>query len=180
MTKLDIWNAALALLPHDIRVLALDEDSTEAQRCRENWDGARRKVLAAREWGALAIDIPACGPGPVYRPANALRVVGLVDARGRRIRSTHSNGALFAVCGFAAALRYIPDVDDPEAWPPAVQDAVVAELAARLCPVLTDNAAREADLRQEAERRIMDAGELDANESGWSGTDGMSFIRARG
>ena len=36
MTKLDIWNAALALLPHDIAIKWEDEVTTEAIRCRQH------------------------------------------------------------------------------------------------------------------------------------------------
>ena len=58
MTKLDIWNAALALLPHDRRVEDENEDTTEALRCRTHYDSARRHVLVSHEWGFLAMSAP--------------------------------------------------------------------------------------------------------------------------
>lgn len=184
MTTLEIWNAALALLPHDRTVAAEDEDSTEALRCRQHWDAARRYVLGARDWNWLAREEPGCcgAFGGWSRPAGALRIVGLVDPSGRRLRCRASDGMLFPVgpdAGRAVAVRYVPDCEDPALWPPSVAEAVAAELAARLAPVLTDNAQRESALMALAARRLEDAGESDANETAGDGGDPLAFARAR-
>ena len=186
-TTLDLWNAALALLPHDRTVASEDEDSTEALRCRQHYDGARRAVLAARDWNWLAEETPACchphftvaGAGYlVERPAGVLRVIGLVDGMGRRIRARAANGGLVALEP-AAAVRYLRDEEDPEQWPRAVADAVAAELAARLCPVLTDNPARTAELQRLATARLEEAGMQDAQETAYGGGDPLRFAHAR-
>ena len=185
MTKLDIWNRALAMLPHDIPVGTEDEDSTEALRCRQNYDAARKAVLTAREWGWLARETPACcgaalsgGAWLHEAPPDALLVLGLVAADGRRIKAQAVNGGLRALEPFAAC-RYLPDEEDPDAWPFAVQEAVVAELAARICPVLTDNPQRTQQLRVDAMARLEEAGRQDAQRTAYGGGDPLVFAHAR-
>lgn len=184
MTKLDIWNAALAMLPHDRSIATEDEESTEATRCRQHWDGARKAVLTAREWGWSAVETPACcganatGGWFCFRPPDAIRVIGLYTPDGRRVASDPINGGLRAREPFTA-VRYIPDEPDPDRWPPAVQEAVVAELAARIAPVLTDNPARSAELRQSALAAIEEAGHQDAQETAGDGGDPLVFVHAR-
>lgn len=184
MTKLDIWNRALALLPHDRTVAAEDEDSVEAKRCAENWDAARRAVLTAREWGWLVQETPPCygaGFGEAWwfeRPADAILVIGLCAPDGRRLRADAVNGGLRALEP-VAAIRYLPDEEDPERWPVGVLDAVSAELAARIAPVLTDNPTRSAELRRDAIAALEEAGRQDAQETAWDGGDPLVFVHAR-
>jgi hypothetical protein len=185
MDKIEIWNAALALLPHDRRIAAEDENSTEAQRCREQWDGARRAVLSAREWGWAVKGAPACcgtyaHGGGVFamRPPEALIVTGLYDAWGHRVAADAVNGG-FRARGPVAEIRYIEDDERTEDWPAAVQDALVAELAARIAPVLADNPQRATQLRQEAVGRLEEAGRQDAQETAWGGGDPLAFVHAR-
>lgn len=184
MTRLDVWNRALALLPHDRRVASEDEESTEAERCREHWDAARRRVLTAREWGWAVRSAPACcgcaeiGRFFAMRPPEALLVVGLFDRSGRRIAAEAIDGG-FRIREPASEIRYVPDEDDPEAWPFAVREAVAAELAARIAPVMTDNPQRAAQLRQDAVAALEEAGRQDAQETAWSGGDPLAFVHAR-
>lgn len=187
MTALDVWNAALALLPHDRRVASADEESVEAMRCREHWDAARRHVLGAREWGWLVRETPPCassicfgpGGGVVERPADALRVLGLYDRAGNRIGADAVDGGLRPRSPYVAALRYLPDSENPDEWPAVARDAVVAELAARICPVLTDNERRSAELRSIAADRLSEAGRQDAQETATDGDDPLAFVHAR-
>lgn len=187
MTKLEIWNAALALIPHDIRIADVDEDSTEAQRCREQWDGARRSVLSAREWHFLVRDSHECPGGwgatggGFSRPDDALRVCGLVSPDGRRIPARSRNGLFYPAAPhcFAVALQYIPDSGAPEDWPDFVADAVVAELAARVAPVLAGNPQRSAELKQTAMARLEAAALANAEETAHDGGDPYFFVHAR-
>ena len=184
MTALDIWNAALALLPHDRRIAQEDEDSVERVRCEENWDAARHAVLTAREWGWLVRSEPACcgashtGGWFAQRPMGAILVLGFWDGMGNRVGSEPLNGG-FRVRAPAVEVRYLPDEPDPEMWPVAVRDAVVAELAARIAPVMTDNPARSAELRQNAMARLEEAGRQDAQETATDGGDPFVFVHAR-
>lgn len=184
MTKLAIWNRALATLPHDRKVEAEGEGSLEEQRCAEVWDAARRAVLTAREWGWAVKAAPACcgaaaiGGFFAMRPPEALLVLGFFDRSGRRVAAEAINGG-FRIKEPAAEIRYIEDDGVVEMWPTAVQDALVAEMAARLAPVMTDNPQRAAQLRQDAIARLEEAGRQDAQETAWSGGDPYRFVHAR-
>ena len=185
MTTLDIWNAALALLPHDRRVESEDEDSTEALRCRQHWDAARRAVLGAHDWGWLVRELPACGSehgdGRRHfpRPARCLRVIGLFGPDGRRVEAEAVNGG-FATRSPCASIRFLADEKLPERMPDTVQDALALALAARLSPVVTGNRARTREL-EEAARAALDAARFsDAAETACHGTAGDTFLAARG
>jgi hypothetical protein len=184
MTKVQLYNRALALLPHDILVSEENEESTEAMRCRQHLDAARKSVLTAREWGWLVRETPACngacwGGSWMYdSPSDALLVLGLCTPDGRRVRADAVNGGLRSLEPFAA-VRYLPDSQNPDDWPFAVQEAVAVELAARICPVLTDNAQRSAQLRQEAVARLEEAGRQDAQQTSCGGGDPLVFVHAR-
>jgi hypothetical protein len=184
VTKLDIWNAALALLPHDRRIASESEQSVERERCAEHWDAARRAVLTAREWGWLVRSEPACcgaahtGGWFAQRPMGALLVLGFWDSMGNRVGSEPLNGG-FRVRGPAREVRYLMDEEDPEMWPYAVRDAVAAELAARIAPVMTDNPARTQELRISAMARLEEAGRQDAQETATDGGDPFVFVHAR-
>ena len=184
MTKLAIWNRALTSLPHDRKVEAEDDGSLEAQRCAEVWDAARRAVLTAREWGWAVRSAPACcgaaaiGGFFAMRPPEALLVLGFFDRSGRRVAADAIDGG-FRIKEPAAEIRYITDDGVVEMWPTAMQDALVAEMAARLAPVMTDNPQRSAQLRQEAIARLEEASRQDAQETAWSGEDPLQFVHAR-
>ena len=192
MTKLDIWNRALALLPHDRRVTEADDasqtPSTECHRCRDQWDAARQSVLAAHDWG-WATRSMAYGPGGndchgnghvFARPPDALRVVGLFGEDGRRVRARVRDG-MFSSAAEAVEIRWIPDLGekhDIEAWPPWFAEAVVWELARRIAPTIT-GAPPPTHVADGAALALSEAKRIDAAEVAWSGTDGRTFARAR-
>ena len=184
MTVLDLWNRALALLPHDIPIRAESEESTEATRCRQHWGAARKAVLTAREWSWLVEETPSCcgaalGGAWIHEPPpDALLVLGLCMPDGRRVKADAVNGGLRAMEPYAA-VRYLRDEEDPEEWPFAVQEAVAAELAARICPVLTDNPQRSLQLQQEAMAKLEEAGRQDAMQTAYGGGDPLQFVHAR-
>lgn len=189
MTKLEIWNRALALLPHDRRVASEDEQSTEALRCRDQWDAARVHCLAAHDWGWATRSMAygpggnecAHGSGHVFaRPPDALCVVGLFDRDGRRVRAAVRDG-LFRSDADAVEIRYIPDLDtddDIEAWPAWFAEAVCRELATRLAPTIL-GVQPNRHLTDSAMLALSEAKRIDAGEVAWSGTDGKTFARAR-
>ena len=189
MTKLEIWNRALALLPHDRRVASEDEQSTEALRCRDQWDAARVHCLTAHDWGWATRSMAygpggnscAHGSGHVFaRPPDALRVVGLFGEDGRRVRARVRDG-MFSSAAEAVEIRWIPDLGekhDIEAWPPWFAEAVVWELARRIAPTIT-GAPPPTHVADGAALALSEAKRIDAAEVAWSGTDGRTFARAR-
>lgn len=177
MTKLEIWNRALALLPHDPKITSETETSKEAKACIDNWDDARNAVTYAHEWGWATESLPVCGHA-VPRP-DAIRICGLFDRRGRRVKMRLQNGYISAEVPFAV-LRYVPDVGDRlDEWPVWFTDAVVAELAYRISGGITGSVQQRNLLKGIAAERLAAAIKIDASETGWSGTDGRTFARAR-
>lgn len=190
MTKIDIWNAALALLPHDVTVSSEDEDTPEAKRCRDNWDAARLAVLCSHEWSFCTASVPVdgamvgcrCAPSeyPAFeypRPRNCIRVLGVYDANGRRLAAQALNGK-FVTDAPAASIRYLKDVPNPDNLPPLVQDALVNELAHRICYPVTANVQRASDLGALAQLRLAAAWQADSSESAGQGHAG-GYLAAR-
>lgn len=190
MTKLDIWNRALAMLPHDRRVLSETEETTEALRCRDAWQASRDYLLATHDWGwATRAQFhvhgaaEACeGGGRVWvfgRPPGALRVVGVFDGDGRRMRVSVANG-VFRAERPAAEVRYIPVMDDSTipTWPAWFCEAVAADLAIRIAGTILGKAAPR-HLESMATKALGEAVRIDAGEVAWSGTDGRTIARAR-
>lgn len=188
MTKLQIWNGALAQLPHDRTVASEDDTSTEALRCSQEWEAARTKVLSAHEWGFLRMSVPVCAGdycgdvgNALYaypRPMSAMRILGLYDDEGRKVRAEVVNGMLVSPEP-RASLRFLYDEADPERWPTLVQRAVLMELAARLCPVVTMNLQNTRALMERAKMALDDAVMSDSSEVEYSGSAGDSYLKAR-
>ena len=177
MTKVDIWNKALAMLPHDRRVMAENDGSTEALRCADAWDDARLAVIAAANWGFLTVAMPVCngvpcdGRGFRYpRPDDAVRVIGLYNRRGRKQRAVAVQGAFYSPCP-AGSIRYIPDSKDYDDWPAWFLDAVVAELASRIAGTITGSMQQASLLQQTAQLKLATARDRDAREIRHDGLD---------
>lgn len=190
MNKVDLWNKALALLPHDRRVEDGAEETIEAIRCRDHYDDARRRILAAHEWGWAVQATPCCTgslafhrPGPTEyawpRPDGVVRLVGLFGPDGRRVKAQSHGGFVFSDAPIAS-VRYIPDIEDLDEWPAWALDALAAELGQRIAPLITSNIAVERKLQAMAAERLAFAIRTDASEVRWNGTDGRTFARSRG
>ena len=186
MTVLDIWNAALAMLPHDRRINSIEENSTEALRMRDAWDSARQYVIASAEWGWLVEQDVVCpsqahSPIGMYqypRPMGAIRVLGLFDNRGRRIQAQSVDGMLLSRYQ-ASSVRYIRDNTDVEMWPSWFTDAVVTELASRVAGSITGSMQQAKVLEAKAMLMLEKAKQIDAQEIAYSGTDGRTYARSR-
>lgn len=187
MTKVDIWNKALAMLPHDRRVTADDDGSTEALRCADAWDDARKSVICAAHWGFLVKATPVCKgscmSGQPYkyfypRPVGAVRLVGIFDQNGRRARANAYNGGLLSDCA-AGSIRYIPDSEDYDEWPQYFLNAVVATLAAKIAGNITGSNNTTAEMEGKAAVYLNDAKHLDASELMNGGKDPDWIAKAR-
>ncbi len=188
MTKLDIFNLALAQLPHDRSVDSEEDTSTEAVRCTAEGEPAVVKVLSGHDWNFLTTQLPVVagrlcalygdGNYAYPRPAECLRVLGLYDASGRKL-ATYAVDGMFVAREPAAFVRYLRDVRDPDRWPPLVRTAVVMELARRLCPLITGDRRRSLDLQNAATVAFLEAVHADSHEVAGGGTDGRTYARAR-
>lgn len=133
MTRLEIWNQALAILGHDRQVASLEDTSTEALRCRAFYGASRDAVLARYPWSFLLKEIGVDAASPVSVPANFLRAIAQVDATsGKRVDGilTIENGKL--VAKKKLIVFYISNDVEESLYPATIADAVVHELAYRL------------------------------------------------
>lgn len=187
MTKVDLWNKALALIPWDRPIQAETDDSTEALRCRQEYDGARRYVLSQHEWGFATRSVPLCSgcacecvPGMYFypRPNGVVRVIGLYGPDGRRAKADSYNGGIVSPAP-GGSVRFIPDLEDLEQWPAWAIDALASELAARIAGQMTGSVGTDNHLRALAVQYMSTARQMDSSEIRWSGTDGRTFISAR-
>lgn len=185
MTKLDIWNMALACLPHDRRITAEDDGSTEAMRCSDAWDLARLSVITSTNWGFLTREDSLCCGHRHHnrlfffpRPASAVKVIGLYDRDGRKVRAHALNGGLSSderVC----SIRYLEDNEDYDSWPPWFLEAVVRELAYRIAGTVTGSLQHSSVHQQNAAIALAKAQKADSSEIRHDGTNGKTFFRAR-
>lgn len=182
----DIWNGALAMLPHDRRIESIDEDSTEALRMRDLWDRVRHQVITKHEWGWLTHATPMiCGAHCNHAtnafsypyPQGAIRVIGLFDKDGRRVKCDVANHTIFSPAS-TASIRYLPDCTDVEKYPVWFADALVTALAENAAP-LFHGASNNSRLVAQSNLRLSEAIRIDSSEAQWSGTDGRTFAKAR-
>ncbi len=157
MTTLDICNMALSMLGHERRVTDLAAQTKEAALCSTWINAARQSVLGAAFWAGLARLSPEMdgeADGAFFRyPApcrgRALRLEARApDGSPADIAASDGRSLLLGIP--RASFRTMPDCEDPEEWPPAVRDAVAAELAARVAYALTGQRNTAADAREAA------------------------------
>lgn len=184
MTELEIWNRALGALPHDKRVVSLDEDTTEALRCRDHFAASRLHVLAAHEWGWALRSLPVCegcyhnGKYAYPRPQNVARIIGLFNESDRQVDAIATDG-LFLSSSPVASIRYIYDETNVERIPFAVAQAIMYELASRIALPITSNIVTERNMKQRALDSLSDARLNDAQECRHSGVSPDYYAESR-
>ncbi len=188
MNKLGIFNQALAAVAHDRYLASTESTFPEAVHCRREWDAARASVLTAHAWGWLAVDIPSTvgAPSPdganavVFpRPPDAIRVLGAFDSDGRPLRTRMSADRITVYGAQEASVRYLPDSEAVEDWPPMVQQAVAAALAARIALPLTRIPALAKERAADAALALREAVRLDAAEERHGGDPADRYANAR-
>lgn len=185
MEIIDIWNAALAMLPHDRRIKDINEESTEALRCRDVWDKVRHQLIAKHEWGWLTHSTPLIygadchveGQYAYPRPHGVVRMIGLFDTDGRRAKATTLDHRIVSPIN-QGYVRYLPDCEDVSLMPPWFVLALTTALATEIAPTIlgTQTPRRLADLNLS---NTAEAIKIDSSEIEWSGTDGKTFVHAR-
>lgn len=188
MTKLDIFNAALATVSNERFLSSVDATFAEAVHCRREWPHAKRAVLAAHDWNWCAVELPVTagdisldGAPDLYmfpRPDESLRLVGLVGPDGRRLRWKASSGIIYTSAP-EASIRYIPDSEEPETWPLEVCDAVSQALAERIAVPLRRDPRMLSYVADKARAALQAAIAVDAGEQRSTGTKGDKYAKAR-
>ena len=169
MTKLELWNFALACIPQGKKILSDDEDSTEADYCRMFWDAARVKVLSTHNW-TFATRSMECSGGlhqgvngarwVFPMPAGSVKIVGVFDPTGRQVEALGIDG-LIVTQEPMGELRYVTDIEDTSSMPDLVQIAIAWDLAAQIAPLVTSGGIRLRQIAQQAAIALGDARQAD-------------------
>lgn len=187
MTILDIWNRALAAIGHERVIPDLDSAMTESNRCRLQWDNARKAVLTAHDWNWLAQETPlisGCshhhesGEYAYPYPTDCLRIIKIAGADGKSRHHRVANGQILAVEP-SIRIRFIPDNLDLDMWPSSMIDALVCELAARIALPMTANAESMSAMAQQAQYYLAQARYYDTSEHNTDGEERDRYIKAR-
>jgi hypothetical protein len=154
VTTLELYNMALGSIGHDRTIAALPSLETEAVRCNTFFAGARRTMFALYDWKWLSVDVEVTAPDPAVNGrfihsaiTGLLRVLDVRSATGIPLVYEVVQGRLHTDAA-VVTVRYIADNTDPDTWPALIVDAVVAELAARICIPMTGNMERSAELHR--------------------------------
>lgn len=187
MTKLEIWNAALAAIGHDRTIASESEDSAELLRCQQFWDLSRKTLLRAHPW-AFAKQPYACGAAVqvransvAYPLPQALRICGAEDASGRRVGVTLVSGLAWVSSGTMAGgvIWYVEDVEDTELFDAEFVQALIYALGERLAFPMTGKTGLTQTMHELYRRALGEARAIDANESRPVGADDDYLEKSR-
>lgn len=186
-TRTEIANLALSMLGSKATIQDIDDDnSVEARQARLHYDQALKRVLAASAWtfsttwatSALhASDPPGDWTYMYAMPADALKILGVVDTAGRVrapvpfTRAMYNGQQVLLTDHESPVWRYIFVNEDPVTYSPEFIDALVASLAARLAMPLTRKRELAKDASDQYELAVRRASAADANENNQNGED---------
>jgi hypothetical protein len=156
-----ICNLALAKLAIP-PIMALTDDSTQAQFCSRFYAEARNEVLSSHRWnfamkrGTLVklVDAPAFEWAFAYQlPVDCLRVVQLNGyEQTQREAEFCIEGRTLLTNDEEANIRYIAEVVDGMLYPPLFVDALATKLASKLAGPLTGSRSMPSDLMADYEK----------------------------
>lgn len=170
MDQVGICNLALGWVGAN-PITSIDDASTTAELCRNNWDAVRDSVLEAREWtfaikrASLAADATA----PDYQwglryqlPSSCVRLLDADDGSGIADFEWVKEGE-FILTNQAAPLRvrYVELVEDPLLWSPGFVMAMAYRLAFVICTPITENKGLQGDLWGLYQKALTEAARLD-------------------
>lgn len=180
-SKVEIVNMALSSLGSKQTIQDIDSDqSTEARTANLHYVPALTTLLEAADWSfattwdtsALLTQDPPDDWSYMYAwPANAVRIIGIVDTLDSRMnkpakyrKANYSGQVVLLTDTVSPVWRYVFLNDSPATYTAKFVDALAAQLAYRLAMPLT----RKADLRQAALETygilVREASAADANE----------------
>lgn len=187
MTQIDLINAALIKLGA-AKITSLNDGSTEADIASTLYTPVRDGMLALYPWGFATAQVvlatPTTPPTADYTyafslPADHVRTLSVGDG-------TVSHGASFRVQGTTIetdlpqiTLSYIRRGSE-STQPPHFNLAFIARLAAEFCLPLTENTSRAETLYRLAERELVAARSLDAQQDTPARLSRFNLIETRG
>jgi hypothetical protein len=125
-----------------------EDDSLEAQLCKDNYEGARDAVLEEADWTFAMAEarITALVNGPLWLdgnffqlPSDCLRVVDVLDTSGISFDVWEIKSRKVIVDADAIFISYIRRCTDPTQFSPTFVQALAARLAAILAPAITNS-----------------------------------------
>ncbi len=171
MTQIDLVNAALIKLGA-YKIISLSDGSTEADIANTLYTPVRDGMLALYPWGfstaQIVLSTPTTPPTADYTyafslPSDHVRTLSVGDG-------TASQGATYRVQGTTIetdapqiTLSYIRRGSE-STQPPHFNLAFIARLAAEFCLPLTENTSRAETLYRLADRELLNARGLDAQQ----------------
>lgn len=145
-TAVSIANAALTACGHESILVQIDDPCKEGRLCTQNYDLARRAVLAKQPWKFAILRVQldlASDQTPVFGWASAfpvpedyIRAVTVNDRWQEFVREGR-----YILCDDVGPinLRYVRDEEAVEKFDPLFFDAVALDLAVRICYSLTQS-----------------------------------------
>lgn len=163
MTQLEIYNAALGMIGHDRTLSSTSGTETEAVRCNTYYAAARRAMFCLYDWKWLSTEASITAGATLVNGMYAhtaitglLRVLSVTDAAGMPL-VYDMVGSIIRTDARTVVARYIADNETTASWPDLITDAVVAELAARICVPMTGNVQRSSELHAQALGKLAEA-----------------------
>ena len=186
LSKIDIFNSALLKVSKRY-VSSVDDSTFEAKTCNTLWEPALRSVLACHNWSStikraqldLITLIPACGYGYAYRlPNDCIKVVQAYrsDDHDDFDFEWVTEGSTILSDEEVVYIKYVAMPKNTEGMNSHFTEALIWNLAMRLCFPFTGDDNRERVLRQEYETVIlprakagdaMESREIEFEESPW-------------
>lgn len=195
MTKTEICNRALAVLGHDRTVTDYDgrtdggfnDNSTEAERCRQFLPSAILDCLAEHDWDFAAVvkgignvTPDAFGWARFPKPHDAVRICEVVNGEGKPYKSRRTRDFIEVKSeGNPVFVRYVTDDVDVAEFPHKFREAVIYRLAFLLCGPMYADDGKTSNVMRLADAKLADAVTKEADETAYRGAWDNPFIRAR-
>lgn len=187
MTLVDLFNQAIVLCGSEAVLATVDDANKEARLCRLHYDQARRACLQRHVWKfsttRVVIDqdlseIPPFGFTARHLvPDNYIRIVKFNE--NFEEKWTREGRYFLSYNAAPIRVRYVFDEILIEKWDPLFIDALIAELAKRICYALTQSNDRLADADTMARIAIKHAKRADAIEQSAPEMEADEFVMGR-
>lgn len=187
MTLVDIFNQAIVLCGSEAVLATVDDANKEARLCRLHYDQTRRACLQRHVWKfsttRVNLDQDTSETPPFgftarhLLPDNYIRMVQFNENWDEKW--TREGRYLLSYNAAQIKLRYVFDEILIEKWDPLFADALVAELADRICYALTQSNDRKADAEMQARIAIKHAKRADAIEQAIQIIQAEEFVMGR-
>lgn len=185
-SKVTICNKALGLLSAT-SILTFDEDTTEGELCRSQYDVVLRTVLEEHSWSfaikrrklSAQLEVPLFGYSKKFsKPADCLRILKVTDGNDDYIEWAIESGDILCDAD-AVNLIYIFNNETADTYTSTFIDAVSTRLAAELSHVLTESTNLYNALIQQYNAKILNAVNNDSLQGTNADTGRADFIRIR-